>query len=95
MKVDLGYSFNRTRGHASYSDTITMDGKNRVLITEYIKPKVKNGIYYSAGVGLEYYNFVTELAYVHRDAKIKWSDGSKSKYNNNLVQFAVGYRFSF
>ena len=95
VKVDLGYSFNRTRGHASYSDTITMDGKNRVLITEYIKPKVKNGIYYSAGVGLEYYNFVTELAYVHRDAKIKWSDGSKSKYNNNLVQFAVGYRFSF
>lgn len=95
VKVDLGYSFNRTRGHASYSDTITMDGKNRVLITEYIKPKVKNGIYYSAGVGLEYYNFVTELTYVHRDAKIKWSDGSKSKYNNNLVQFAVGYRFSF
>lgn len=62
------------------------------------KLKFKNGLYASVGVGLEYRNFVTELAYVHTTAKIKWDDEDGSdteRYNNNALRLTVGYKFNF
>lgn len=94
IKADLGYSINRAKKNASLTETTTFDKTTNTEIT-YVKPKVGNGLYYAVGVGAEYQNFLTELAYVHTDAKIKWSNGEKSKYNNNAVRLSVGYKFSY
>ena len=94
VKADLGYSFNRAKkftGTDFYKLTNTTEDFSE-------KIKFKNGLYASVGVGLEYRNFVTELAYVHTTAKVKWDeeDGSGTdRYNNNALRLTVGYKFNF
>ncbi|MCY7007077.1 porin family protein [Fusobacterium simiae] len=94
VKADLGYSFNRGKKYTGSvvdkADNTTENFSDRI--------KFKNGLYASVGVGLEYRNFVTELAYVHTTAKIKWSDEDETstrKYNNNALRLTVGYKFNF
>ena len=67
VKADLGYSFNR----AKKSTGTDLDKMTNTVEDFSEKIKFKNGLYASVGVGLEYRNFVTELAYVHTTAKIK------------------------
>ena len=67
VKADLGYSFNRAKKLTG------TDFDKMTNTTEDFSGKIKfkNGLYTSVGVGLEYRNFVTELAYVHTSAKVK------------------------
>ena len=94
VKADLGYSFNRAKKLTG------TDFDKMTNTTEDFSEKIKfkNGLYASVGVGLEYRNFVTELAYVHTTAKIKWDDEDGSdteRYNNNALRLTVGYKFNF
>ena len=94
VKADLGYSFNRAKKLTG------TDFDKMTNTTEDFSGKIKfkNGLYTSVGVGLEYRNFVTELAYVHTSAKVKWGDEDGSgndRYNNNAVRLTVGYKFNF
>ena len=94
VKADLGYSFNR----AKKSTGTDLDKMTNTVEDFSEKIKFKNGLYASVGVGLEYRNFVTELAYVHTTAKIKWDDEDGSdteRYNNNALRLTVGYKFNF
>ena len=94
VKADLGYSFNRAKKLTGTS----VDTKRNTTEDISGKIKFKNGLYASVGVGLEYRNFVTELAYVHTTAKVKWDeeDGSGTdRYNNNALRLTVGYKFNF
>ena len=94
VKADLGYSFNRAKKLTG------TDFDKMTNTTEDFSEKIKfkNGLYASVGVGFEYRNFVTELAYVHTTAKIKWDDEDGSdteRYNNNALRLTVGYKFNF
>ena len=94
VKADLGYSFNRAKKLTGTS----VDTRHNTTEDISGKIKFKNGLYASVGVGLEYRNFVTELAYVHTTAKVKWDeeDGSGTdRYNNNALRLTVGYKFNF
>lgn len=94
VKADLGYSFNKAKN----SSGTDVDKVNNITDEFSGKIKFKNGLYTSVGVGLEYRNFVTELAYVHTSAKVKWGDEDGSgndRYNNNAVRLTVGYKFNF
>ena len=94
VKADLGYSFNRAKKLTGTS----VDTRHNTTEDISGKSKFKNGLYASVGVGLEYRNFVTELAYVHTTAKVKWDeeDGSGTdRYNNNALRLTVGYKFNF
>ena len=93
VKADLGYSFNR----AKKSTGTDLDKMTNTVEDFSEKIKFKNGLYASVGVGLEYRNFVTELAYVHTTAKIKWDDDEfgNERYNNNALRLTVGYKFNF
>ena len=92
VKADLGYSFNTmkksmTVSSGAYSETI--DGL-----------KVSNGLYASAGVGLEYNNITADLAYVFTGGKYNFvnddpDDNIGNSANNSAVRLTVGYKFNF
>ncbi len=91
VKADLGYSFNKN---------IKAKGEEIDLHTKKVDPwsntiKVKNGLYTAIAIGAEYNNFITDLAYVHTNAKLKYDDGDTDKYNNGAVRLSVGYKFNF
>ena len=95
-------SEDKTTGKFPRYDSVPLylTGKYNFNLNSEVKPyvKFKNGLYASVGVGLEYRNFVTELAYVHTTSKIKWDDEDGSdteRYNNNALRLTVGYKFNF
>lgn len=90
IKADLGYSFNKVQKLSGRS----FDKDDKTIENYSEKVNFSNGLYASIGLGLEYKNFTTELAYVHTNAKIK-SENESDKYNNNALRLSVGYKFSF
>lgn len=92
VKADLGYSFNNMKK----SMTIT-DGVNSETVDGL---KVSNGLYASAGVGLEYNNITADLAYVFTGGKYNFvnddpDDSVGNSANNSAVRLTVGYKFNF
>ena len=92
VKADLGYSFNSMK-----SSTTLSDGVDTVEITGM---KVSNGLYASAGVGLEYNNITADLAYVFTGGKYNFvnddpDDSVGNSANNSAVRLTVGYKFNF
>ncbi|PID66871.1 MAG: hypothetical protein CR959_02335, partial [Fusobacteriales bacterium] len=89
IKADLGYSFNQKikaelSGAEDKEDNFSETGK------------VENGLYTSIGLGLEYNHFITDLAYVHTNARVKNEDGGEAdRYNNDALRLSVGYKFNF
>ncbi|MGL6097989.1 MAG: OmpW family outer membrane protein, partial [Fusobacteriaceae bacterium] len=91
LKANLGYSFNFENGDAEdiYSDEIFEYSTN-----------VKNGLYYGAGVGVEYNNFFTDVMYSVNEAKatLKNEDGEslgKKSFDYSRVTLGFGYKFNF
>ena len=92
VKADLGYSFNNMKK----SMTIT-DGVNSETVDGL---KVSNGLYASAGVGLEYNNITADLAYVFTGGKYNFvnddpDDSVGNSANNSAVRLTIGYKFNF
>ncbi|MGL5426415.1 MAG: OmpW family outer membrane protein, partial [Cetobacterium sp.] len=89
LKANLGYSFNFENGDAEYTDA---QG------TESFSTNVKNGLYYGAGVGVEYNNFFTDVMYSVNEAKATVTD-EDGKYKNDFdysrVTLGFGYKFNF
>ena len=86
-KADLGYSFNFKHGGLDVND----EGERYSLDT-----KIKDGMYWGAGLGVEYGDWTLDAMYKANDAKLKVSgdEGSKSSdYNYSRVTFSVGYKF--
>lgn len=95
IKVDLGFSFN-TRKSAELT-LIDNKTKARVDFGKEYTLNIKNGLYGSFGVGLEYNNFVGELSYVYTGAKIysNYDRNNTVNYRNKAIRLSVGYKFAF
>ncbi|MGL5355534.1 MAG: outer membrane beta-barrel protein [Cetobacterium sp.] len=96
LKANLGYSFNFEDGDAK--DTFT--GFLGNSIEAKYSTNVKNGLYYGAGVGVEYNNFFTDVMYSVNEAKatLKDEDGEslgKKSFDYSRVTLGFGYKFNF
>lgn len=104
IKFDLGYSINKIKSSIN-AQSIEYKDVPKVEEEYKIGLKAKNGLYTGIGAGLEYNNFLVELAYIHTNAKIKatWTGddfiGGKStetfKQKNAALRLLVGYKFNF
>ncbi|MGL4670851.1 outer membrane beta-barrel protein [Cetobacterium sp.] len=95
LKANLGYSFNFENGDAenSYAND-KFEGFDKY------STNVKNGLYYGAGVGVEYNNFFTDVMYSVNEAKatLKNEDGEylgKKSFDYSRVTLGFGYKFNF
>lgn len=91
FKVDLGYSFNLKSKKTIYSDAEST-----------LKASYKNGMYWGAGLGIEYENIVADLMYKMNYGKVKLeetvdgqSQSRSPKINYGRIALSVGYRFNF
>jgi len=57
------------------------------------KPGVENGLYYAVGAGIDYNNFVLDLAYQVNQGKLK-SPYGKLKADHSRVTLGFGYRLN-
>ncbi|MGL5963401.1 MAG: outer membrane beta-barrel protein, partial [Fusobacteriaceae bacterium] len=85
LKANIGYSFNFD------SDSISenFEGVNTSYSTS-----VDDGLYWAAGIGMEYAAFNVDVLYGETQAKSK-VDGINSKFDNDYkrVTLSVGYKF--
>lgn len=87
LKANLGYSFNLNPSKIKAKES---------GVSESYKMKVDNGMYWGAGVGLEYNNFTVDVMYAVTGAKTKPKDDDGSKKNNyyERIVLSAGYRFN-
>lgn len=84
IKANLGYSFN--------FDSKAVDGPDFSYGT-----KVDDGLYWAAGIGVQYEDFNVDILYGANYAKTKVNgDGFNEKFDNDYerVTLSVGYRFN-
>lgn len=89
IKANLGYSFNFDS--KSVKETLSTGE------TYSYGTKVDDGLYWAAGVGVQYEDFNVDILYGANYAKTKVSDGPDSmKFDNDYerVTLSVGYRFN-
>jgi len=92
IKGDVGYSFNFGEG----------DFEARGSNGDFFHPKLKvdNGIYYGAGMGLEYKNLFGEVMYKMQEAKFETDNFNGTEKYRGEVDYSriitnLGYRFNF
>lgn len=91
VKANLGYSFNLNEKSVKFTDETGVTSTGNL--------KVDNGLYYGAGVGMEYNNFLMDIMYQQTtaDAKIS-SQGEKTNKKNfdySRITLSLGYKFNF
>lgn len=93
VKANLGYSFNLNEKDVKFRDT---DG---VGVTSTGNLKVDNGLYYGAGVGMEYKDFLMDIMYQQTiaDAKVSFQGEktNKKSFDYSRVTLSLGYKFNF
>lgn len=91
VKANLGYSFNLNEKNITFT--------NETGVTSTSNLKVDNGLYYGAGIGAEYNNFLIDIMYQQTtaDAKIylPGEQTNKKSFDYSKVTFSFGYRFNF
>ena len=110
VKANLGYSFNLKKNDLTYSDKVTQsvydwyddayDTYDYTNSSASYDTKIKNGIYYGIGGGVQINNVTVDLMYQanYAKAKIDYKDGSGSEEHNlnvSRVTLGVGYAFQF
>lgn len=91
VKANLGYSFNFNEKNVKFTDEIGSVSTGNL--------KVNNGLYYGAGIGMEYNNFLMDIMYQQTaaDAKISFQ-GEKTNqksFDHSRVTLSLGYKFNF
>ena len=88
LKANLGYSFNFNSSDSERTDIVT--GTVHTFNTS-----VDDGLYWGAGVGMEYNNLTLDLMYVVNEAKTEINGANTIKEDNNYdrVVLSVGYIF--
>lgn len=84
LKADLGYSFNRKSGDFSQKTNDQKLGSG----------KIKDGMYYGAGLGVELDNWTADVMYKVNDAKLDMNNGGSHKFDYSRVTLSVGYKFN-
>lgn len=110
VKADLGYSFNRERGNSSLLETYynIEDGPDDTIVNDELKvnAKIKNGIYWGVGVGVENNDWTLDLMYKINSAKIKgdiydiddpgFLEGTfNDRIDYSRVTLSFGYKFNY
>lgn len=91
IKANLGYSFNLNE------KDVKMTEANGVVTSG--KLKVDDGLYYGAGLGVEYNNFLMDVMYQQTMAKAKvtfeGANPDKKSFDHSRVTLSLGYKFNF
>lgn len=91
IKANLGYSFNLNEKDIKFTD--------EAGITSTESLKVDNGLYYGAGLGMEYNNFLMDIMYqqTSADAKVSFQGEktNKKSFDHSRVALSLGYKFNF
>lgn len=99
IKASLGYSFNFGSDDVKYSDGVEHENEatdtslgGQTFETYKLSTDTKNGLYYAAGVGIEYNSLSLEALYQVNEGKL--SIGNK-EYNANYerVSLILNYKF--
>ena len=105
LKATLGYSFNiKDKDAKGTYDEYSHNGLEDST-PEKFDTKIKNGLYYGVGAGVEYENFFVDLMYQVNQAKAKlsyedidypedsWS--LKKDFDYSRVTLGFGYKFNY
>lgn len=84
VKADLGYSFNTKSGDFNYKTNDQNFGSG----------KIKDGMYYGAGLGVEYNNWTADVMYKVNTAKLDMSNSGSEKMDYSRVTLSLGYKFN-
>lgn len=91
VKANLGYSFNLNEKNIKITDETGAASTGNL--------KVDNGLYYGAGVGMEYNNFLMDIMYQQTTADAKVSiqgeKTNKKSFDHSRVTLSLGYKFNF
>ena len=91
VKANLGYSFNLNEKNVKFTDETGATSTGNL--------KVDNGLYYGAGVGMEYNNFLMDIMYQQTtaDAKVSFQGEktNKKSFDHSRVTLSLGYKFNF
>lgn len=99
IKANLGYSFNFGNEEISYIDKVEHENEStdtdlggEVFEAYSISTDITGGLYYAAGIGIEYRAFVLEALYQVNKGKLSIAN---KEYNANYerVSLILGYRF--
>ncbi|MEG0134439.1 MAG: porin family protein [Bacilli bacterium] len=88
-KADIGYSFNRKSGDFSFKSNDQKFNSSA---------KIDDGMYWGAGLGVEYHDWTLDAMYKVNTAKLKVDDhdngySSSEKFDYSRVTVSVGYKF--
>lgn len=98
VKANLGYSMNSGEAKTKLNNIYT--GK---LVEDY-KAKIKSGMFYGLGTGIEYKNFLVDLSYDITYSKVDnkvrnynddYNESDDYKFNIKKLTLSVGYQFGF
>lgn len=91
VKANLGYSFNLNEKNVKFTDETGATSTGNL--------KVDNGLYYGAGAGMEYNNFLIDVMYQQTiaDAKVSFQGEktNKKSFDYSRVTLSLGYKFNF
>lgn len=100
LKGSIGYSFNFGNDEITYSDNESyenestgVDGPGKINETYNLSTNIKHGLYYAAGIGIEYKFLSLEALYQINTGKL--SVGNNEKYDSNYerVSLVLNYKF--
>ncbi len=99
IKASLGYSFNFGNEDVKYSDGVEHENEStdtdlggQTFDAYNISTDVKNGLYYAAGVGVEYKSLALEMLYQVNEGKL--NIGNK-EYNCNYERITLLLNYKF
>lgn len=99
LKANLGYSFNFGNEDIKYSDGVEHENEStdtdlggQTFDAYNISTDIKNGLYYAAGVGVEYKSLALEMLYQANEGKM--SIGNKD-YNSNYERISLILNYEF
>ncbi|MGL4392079.1 MAG: hypothetical protein ACRCSK_01365 [Fusobacteriaceae bacterium] len=101
--ADFGYSINTIANNAQASEDLT----HTRTLQSVDNQKVANGLYYGAGAGIDYYDFILEASYQVNTAKYTYTYNYTDSYGERVTgtaktasldysraQISLGYKFS-
>jgi len=99
VKTDIGYSFNFGEENFKVDTDILLDSGLYSEVSNG-KLKVDNGLYWGAGVGVDFRNFFIDLMYKDTRAKteVDWDHLTgvrKGDHRHERVVLGLGYNFNF
>lgn len=99
LKANLGYSLNFGNKDIKYSDAVEHENEStdidlggQTFDAYNISTDIKNGLYYAAGVGVEYKSLALEMIYQVNEGKMRIRN---KEYNSNYERISLVLNYKF